>query len=78
MTEVTKPKVENVLKSFQKDKILGLHGLPMEFYTHYMEFIGDEFLVVIEYSITTDHILSPFNTTFLTLILKVDNFYSFD
>jgi hypothetical protein len=78
MVEVTKEELQKTLHNFQKDKILGSDGLPVEFYSRTFDILGDDLLKTIEYSRTTGQVLSPFNSTFISLILKSDNPQSFD
>jgi hypothetical protein len=73
MVEVTKDELLGVLHSFQKDKILGLYGLPIVFYLECFEFLGNDLLKVVEYSRDTRKILAAFNTNFIALILKSNN-----
>lgn len=51
--------LECTLKWFKKDKIPGPDGWPVEFYTTFLDFLGQDLLAVIEESRTTRHIHSP-------------------
>jgi hypothetical protein len=70
MEEVGKEELLCILQSFQKDKILGLDGLPMEFFLGCYDFIGEDLRRVVEASRTIGKMLGAFNTTFLALIPK--------
>ena len=59
-----------VLHSFQKDKILGLDGWPIELYLRFNDLIGGDILNFVEESRLEGFIHSPFNSTFIALILK--------
>jgi hypothetical protein len=78
MVEFTEEELQRNLHNFQKDKILGPDGLPVEFYSGTFDILGWDLLKTIEYSCTTGQILAPFNSTFITLIPKSDNPQSFD
>jgi hypothetical protein len=78
MKEVGKEELFMILQSFQKDKIPGLDGLPVEFFIGCFEFIGEDLRRVVEASRTIGKMLGAFNTTFLALIPKDDNPSSFD
>lgn len=78
MVELTRQELEIFLHKFQKGKGLGLDGISIEFYTCCLGFIGDYLLSIVEKSRTFGHILTPFNSTFITLILKDENVDSFE
>jgi hypothetical protein len=67
-----------VLHSFQKDKIPGPNGWHVEFYIVFYDTLGNYFLRVIEESKLAGIIHPSFNSTFLSLIPKVDEPSSFD
>jgi hypothetical protein len=46
----TKEELEKIIHGFQKDKILGPDGFPIDFYKGYFEIIGDDLLRMIEHS----------------------------
>jgi hypothetical protein len=78
MVEVSKEELLCVLHSFQKDKILGSNGLPMEFYLGCFDILGNDFLKVVEYSRLSGQTLVAFNATFIALIPKTDDPTTFD
>jgi hypothetical protein len=78
MAKVTKYFFQNILHIFEKDKIPGLDGFLMEFYTILFDILGDDILKTIEYSSTTGQILAPFNSNLISLIPKIDNPQDFD
>ena len=77
MGEVSMEELSRVLQSFQKDKSPGPDGWPIEFFLGFFDFFGEELLSVVEESHKARFIHGPFNTTFITLIPKVDNPESF-
>jgi hypothetical protein len=78
MKEVGKEELQQTLQSFQRDKSLGLDGLPMELFLGCYEFIEDDLRRVVEATRTTGKMLGAFNTTFIALIPKEDNLTSFE
>jgi hypothetical protein len=78
MEKVGKEELHLILQSFQKDKIPGPDGLPMEFFLGCYEFVEEDLRRVIEVSRTSDKILATFNTTFIASIPKANNPTSFD
>lgn len=64
------------MHSFQKDKILGPYGWPIEFYLGFYEFLGKDLMRVVEE--WAHHIHTPINSRFIAIIPKVDNLLSFD
>lgn len=56
----------------------GLDGLSTKFYLDLFVVIGNDLLQVVEYSRQHKRFISPFNTTFITLIPKLDKPLSFD
>jgi hypothetical protein len=73
MADITSKELFATLKSFQKDKIPGPNGLPVEFYLKCFDFLGQNLVGVVEYSRSTDQMLLSFNATFISLIPKEDN-----
>ena len=73
MEEVTEEELKLALQSFQKDKSPGLDGWTIEFFTELYDLLGDEILKVVKLSHLSDSILACFNSTFITLIPKMDN-----
>jgi hypothetical protein len=53
MEKVTKEELQKTLHNFQKDKIPGSNGLPVELYSGTFDTLGDDLLKTIEYSRTT-------------------------
>jgi hypothetical protein len=76
--EVTEAELKETLLSFQKDKSPGPDGWTIEFYRGFFDLIGADLLKVIEESRTNGRIHSPFNSTFIALIPKVNDPQSFD
>jgi hypothetical protein len=66
-----------VLKSFAKDKSPGPDGWMIEFLIHYFDIIGVDLLELVEDSRIRGFVNKSLNTTFLTLIPKVNNPSSF-
>ena len=62
----------DVLKTFLKDKSLELDGWTVEFFLHFLNFVGVDILEAIEESTIREHISTNLNTTYITLILKKD------
>ena len=50
MREVIAPELLATLQSFQRDKILGPDGWPVEFYLGFHDFIGGDLLKIVEES----------------------------
>jgi hypothetical protein len=69
----TLQEVWDVLKSFEKDKILGPDGWTIEFFLHLFELVGDELLELVEDSRLRGKVSGSLNSTFLTLIPKENN-----
>ena len=64
--------VEHTLKAFAKDKIPGPNGWALEFYLHFFKMLGSELVEAIGENKVTGLIPESLNTTYLTLIPKVD------
>jgi len=67
-----------ILRSFKKEKILGLDGYMVEFYLGFYEFSEKDLLRVIEESWRLGKILSATNATFIALIPKNNDPSTFD
>jgi hypothetical protein len=78
MAVVTEKELLEVIHSFQKGKIPGPDGWPIEFYLGFFDLIGQDVLKVVEESWVNGHIHDPLNSTFIALIPKSDNPSSFD
>jgi hypothetical protein len=78
MAAVTEKELLEVIHYFQKGKILGPDGWPIEFYLGFFNLIGQDVLKVVEESRVNGHIHDPLNSTFISLIPKSDNPSSFD
>ena len=75
---VTQVELEGTLQWFKKYKSPRPDGWTIEFYRGFFDLIGGDLLKVIEESRTNGRIRSPFNSTFITLIPKVNDHQSFD
>lgn len=64
--------LKNTLNGFHKGKSPGLDALLIEFFITYFEIIIHDLLQFVEYSILNGHVFGPFNSTFITLIPKID------
>ena len=73
MEEVSKDELKAALQSFQKDKSPGPDGWTIEFFTDLYELLGGDILKVVEDTWISGRIPTCFNSTFITLIPKVDN-----
>lgn len=71
--EVTLGELEDTLKCFNKDKIPGPDGWSIEFYLAFFELIGPDLLRVVEESRVSGRMEAAISSTFIALILKVDN-----
>ena len=78
MGEVSVEELSRVLHSFQKDKIPGPDGWPVEFFLGFFDFFGEELLSVVEESRKAGFIHGPLNSTFTALIPKKDKPTSFE
>jgi hypothetical protein len=78
MAPVSEKELLEVLHSFQKGKIPGLDGWPIEFYLGCFNVIGPDILKVVEESRINGHIHNPINSTLLVIISKTDNPSSFE
>jgi len=78
MATISEKKLLEVLHSFQKGKILGLDGWPIEFYLGFFYLNCPDVLKVVEESRVIGYIHNPINSTFIALIPKSDKPSSFD
>jgi hypothetical protein len=69
---VTLNEVEDILKSFAKDKSPGPDGWTMELFLAFFDIMGKDLLEVIEDSRVNGYVLGAINSTFITLIPKKD------
>lgn len=76
--EVTLGQLEATLKWFKQDKSPRPDGWSMEFYMAFSKILGDDPLKVIEECRSSGRIHGAFNSTFTTLIPKLDKPNSFD
>jgi hypothetical protein len=65
------------LKSFSKDKSPGPDGWTVEFYLHFFDLVGPDLLALVEDNKLRGKVIGALNSTFLTLIPKVDASSSF-
>lgn len=65
--------LEDTLKCFSKDKISGPDGWFIEFYLDFFDLIGLDLLRVVEESRISGQMEAAISSTFIALILKVDN-----
>jgi hypothetical protein len=69
---VDKEELKKVLSNFKVDKSLGPDGWTMEFFKHFFDIVGEDLLEMIEESRTKGFIPGALNSTFITLIPKVN------
>lgn len=69
---------ENTLKWFKKDKSPGPNGWPLEFYIAFFDILGEDLLSIIEDFHTSGRMYEVFNSTFISLIPKIDCLESFN
>ena len=74
---VTLSEVESTLRAFARDKSPGPDGWTSKFYLHFLELFVPDIVLAIEDSRRSGFIHDSLNTTFMTLILKVDSPASF-
>ena len=70
VSEVSLGEVEGALKSFQKDKIPGPDGWPVEFFLVLFDLLGGDLLVDVESSQSSGMVTPSMNSTFISLISK--------
>jgi hypothetical protein len=73
MEEVTEKELLEVLHSFQKDKSPGPDGWTIEFFLGCYEIIGTDLLKMVEDTRISGRIPQSLNSTFISLIPKMDN-----
>lgn len=78
MEVVSEEELMGVLSSFQKDNIPSLDGFLVYFFLVLFDTIGDNILRVVVDSRAIGRIHYPFNSTFISIIPKVDSLASFD
>jgi hypothetical protein len=78
MEEVSKAELKEVLHSFQKDKIPGHDGWPIEFFLRFYEFLDQDILKVVKDTRLLGRLPISFNSNFIALIPKLDNPSSLD
>jgi hypothetical protein len=78
MEVVSKEELQEVFHIFQKYKSPSPYQWPMEFFLWFYELSKGDILRVIEESRTYGKILAAFNTTFIDIIPKMNNPYSFE
>jgi hypothetical protein len=69
---VDKEELKKIISSLKVDKSPGTDGWTMEFFKHFFDLVGDDILEMIEESRTLGFIPRALNSTFLTLIPKVN------
>lgn len=75
---ITLEELEVAIKILCKHKSPGADGWPIEFYITFLELIRQDLLLAIEDCRTSGRMSEAFNSTFITLIPKVDKPQSFD
>ena len=78
LKEVTMFELLATLQSFQRDKIQGPNGWPIEFYLGFYDIIGNDLLKVVEESHKEGYIHPPLISTFIALIPKKDSLEKFE
>jgi len=73
MEEVSEEELKEVFHSFQKDKIPGPNGFPMDFFVGLFDLFGKDILKVDEESWINGYIHHPINENFIALIPKKDD-----
>jgi hypothetical protein len=64
--------LKEVLSLFKKEKILGPDGWTIEFFIHFFDLVGEDLLAMVEESRSRGYIARSLNSTFLSLIPKVN------
>lgn len=75
--EVSDQEVLVALNSIQKLKSLGPNGFPVDFYLGFYDLIKDDLLLIVWESQFSSNGIGSFNTTFLCLIPKTQDGFSF-
>ena len=78
MNPVTIDEIQSILSISKNEKSLGPNGLPVEVYRALFDVLGSDLLRVIEDSRISGKVPAIFNSTFIALILKIDDPKSFD
>ena len=78
MKPVTLQDIQHILSISKNDKCLGPDGIPVEVYRCLFDVLGEDLLKVIELSRISGKIPAVFNSTFLTLIPKIDHPLSYE
>ena len=68
--QISLEEVESALKSFKKDRSLGLDGWPVEFYLALFDILGPELVNVVETSRREGRVTPSLNSTFIAPIPK--------
>ena len=71
-SSVTISEVERALKTFKRDKAPGSDGWPVEFYLNFFDLLGPLLVKMVETSRIIGRVAPALNSTFLSLIPKVD------
>ena len=74
---VSLSEVESALNSFKKDRSPGPDAWPAKFYLHFFDLLGNELLSAVDYARVSGCIPSSLNSTFLALIPKKENRFTF-
>jgi hypothetical protein len=69
---VEKEELKKVLSNFKVDKSLGPDGWTVEFFSHFFDLVGEDLLEMVEESRLKGFIPGDLNSTFITLIPKVN------
>jgi hypothetical protein len=70
---VEKEELQKVLSKFKVDKSLGPDGWTVEFFKEFFDIVGEDLLEMVEESRQKGFITGALNSTFITLIPKVNN-----
>ena len=62
--------IENVLKLFKKEKILGPDGWTVDLFLYFLNIMGEYLLAMVEFSRTEGFVSGAVNSTFITLVPK--------
>jgi hypothetical protein len=68
--KVSKEELLRVLQSFEEDNNPCRDGLTIEFFLGLFDFVGDDLLIMVEYSRTSREFLVVFNATFIVVSPK--------
>ena len=78
MKPITLQDIQHIFSISKNDKSPGPDGIPVEVYRCLFDVLGEDLLRVIELSWISGKIPAVFNSTFLTLIPKIDHPLSFE